>query len=267
MSCNLNKFKSYDAGQIHHDNGTGVYNVSLINPGATCPDGAFNGKKVEVVVKESAAPSLTYNVADNKPVITVPSKGYIIEYGSSFGFFDFVWLLIVVGIVAFIGRKIYVNYLNVRKKIEESQAACIGQENTLAAGCSGRYSGYPHGSVKSAPAGWNNSTQNAPAGGTTIINNGSNSSGLLTGVLLGEMLGGHNSGGDVVNNTTNNYSSETSDNYSSDAPNNDTFSSDSSSDDSYSSDSSSDDSYSSDSSSDDSFSSDSGSDSYSSDGD
>jgi len=252
MTCKLDKFKTYDVGQVHHNLSTGAYAVQLLNPGATCPEGVFNSKKAELVVNAGSAPSLGFNVNENRPVITVPSQAFVIDYGSSFGFLDL--LLLTAGIAGafFIGRAIY--RALTAQRTEES-LSYAGVPST-----SGSYR-TSHGSSYPTHA-YNPGT--APAGNTTtVVNSGPD---LLTTVVLANMLsnnGGHSGGG----NTTINNNGDSDDDSGSSSSNSgdDSYSSDSSSDDnSYSSDSSSDDSYSSDSSSDSSYSSDSSSDSGSS---
>ena len=250
MSCKLNKFKSYDIGQVHYDNGSGAYSVILLNPGADCPDATFVSKRAELMINANTAPTLTYNTKDEKPVITVPTKDYIMSHGSNFNFLGYGLWLIALIVLFFIGRKIY---LSSRKPNRPNL----------------------HKSLKTTPMGYHNSqgystsTGNTPYGSscnnhyispTIVNNNGASSTSFLETLVLTDMLSSNHSSGNTENvyNVTNDYNGDANNNFSSD---NDNYSSDTTADnDSYSSDSSSDDSYSSDSSSDDSYSSDSSSD-------
>lgn len=257
MTCKLDKFKTYDVGQVHHNVSTGVYSVKLLNPPAACPDGTFNSKKADLVVNAGSSPSLGYNVDTNRPIITVPAKAYAIDYGSSFGFGDFLLVVGGAAIAFFVARAVY-RRLTAAGAEYNAEPAFSG--STYPASHTSPYRNAPAQSVaSSAPA--------APSGGTTVINNSSGPD-VLTTVLLAEALSSHNNGGNTVNNTYvdnsrsesySNSSDSSDDSFSSSSSSSDdSFSSDSdSSDDSYSSDSSSDDSYSSNSSSDSSFSSDS----------
>lgn len=255
MSCTLNKFKVYNLNNVRHDRSTGSYSVEIANPPAACPDGAFSSKNAKLVVNYGTSPNIAFDLNANRPIISVPSTGFVVEYGNGFGFMDF--LLIGAGAVALIlaARWVY------RKLTEDTTTTA--------------YSPYtPSYAGSSAGSSVGSSSGVAPVQGgqpTTIVNNVGGNSGpdLLTTMLVADALSSHNHGG---NNTTTiiehdrviehdrdtSSSDDDSDDDSSSSSSNDSYSSDSSSDDSYSSSSSSDDSYSSSSSSD-SYSSDSGS--------
>lgn len=262
MTCKLDKFKTYDVGQVHHNLSTGAYSVQVLNGGPTCPDGVFNSKKAELVVSAGTNPSLGYNVNTNKPVITVPSQAFVIDYGSSFGFLDFLLLVGGVGLAFVIGRAVYRRLTAATTEYNaEPTPAYSGGHSTYPASHATPSRGYGYSGPSSSPA----PTAAAASGGTTVIHTGPD---LLTTVLLAEALSGNNhsssgGGNTTINNTTVNnngdsYSSDDSDSSDSRSSGSSSFESDSSDDSSYSSDSSSsDDSYSSDSSSDSSFSSDS----------
>ena len=228
MSCNLDKYKTYNVGQVHYDRAAGKYTVGLLDTVPTCPGGVFASKKAKLVVNAESSPSLGFSLVENKPVITVPNEAYVINYGSSFSF-EYVCLSFL-GLMAafFVGRWVY-------RKLTEWPAATYDHPVPVYANSGGTY--YPSSS----------------GSGTTVINN-NNSPDLLTTVLVADALS-HSHGSS--NNTTtiierervveressgNSYQSD--DSSSSDS----SYSSDDSSDSSYSSDSSSDSSYSSDSS-------------------
>jgi hypothetical protein len=258
MSCKLNKFQTYDVGQVRYDRGTGSYSVQIINPGPLCPNGEFNSKKAKLIVNAGSSPSLGFSLTDNKPVITVPNEGFVINYGNGFGFGDA--LLVIGGVIIafFVGRYIY------RKLSENSADENYATTATNGYAGSSNYSSTRYIGSRAYPS-QPSTPQASPSsgGGTTVVNNNSGPD-LLTTVLLANALSSHDHGGggnsDSHNTTINNYSSDDrDDDSSSSSSSSDTFSSDSDSDSSYSSDSDSSSDYSSDSSSSSDYSSDSSS--------
>lgn len=241
MSCNLKKMTTYDIGRVVHDNSAGTYTAQLVRPPASCPDSVFVSKKAQIKVVEGSGASLFFDMAQAKPVIVVPSKGYIEEVGSSgigFGFGVF-FAVAIFGLLAV--------YLITRRS-----------STPALAGGSGR----SYGGSSPSGSGPYNSGGPSGGGGTTIVNNNSSNDGLLTGVVLGSMMSNNRSERIIEKETTiierDSSPSRDSDSYSSDSGSDDSssFSSDSSSDSSSS--------FSSDSGGS-SFSSDSGGGSFSSD--
>lgn len=240
MSCTLSKFKVYNLNHVRHDKGTGSYSVEIANPPAACPEGVFSSKNATLIVNRGLSPSISFDLTHNRPIISVPTDGFVVEYGSSFGFVDF--LLIGGGAIALIlaARWAY------RKLTENSNPTPAYSPYTPSYAGSSSGAGYAPSAGGSQP--------------TTVVNNVNSGPDLLTTMLVADALSSHNHGG---NNTTTIIERErvVERESSDDDSDDDSSSSSSSSDDSYSS-SSSDDSYSS-SSSDDSYSSDSSSsDSY-----
>lgn len=244
MGCTLDKFKTYNVGQVRFDRSNGTYTVQISDHVARCPDGIFYTKKGKLVVQAGSNPSLGFDTVTNKPVITVPSEGFIINYGDAgYGFGSFVLLVLGIGILYTVGRFIYSIFSAETKPTYAPPAANVPYNQTANAS-----SGQVTPMASQQP-------------GTTIINNGGGGgSDLLTGVLLANVLssGGHSHDTTtiiererVVEHDHSNNSSSNNDVSSSDSSSEDnSFSSDSSDSSSdYDSDSSSSSDYSSDSSS------------------
>lgn len=240
MSCTLNKFTTYGVTRVIHDKSSGSYTATLTRPPSSCPDMAFTSKKAEVKVVEGMAPQLSFDLAQNRAMIVVPTTAYVEEVGSSgFGFG-----LLFFTVVAALGL------LGVYLLFRRSTPALAGSTGT------GRSYG---GSYPQTPVGPNTNG----GGGTTVINNNSGNDGLLTGVMIGSMMSNNRSERVIERDTTiieRDSSSRSNDSSDSD----DSVSSDSN-DSSYSSDDSSSSSFSSDSGGGSDFSSDSGGGSFSSD--
>jgi hypothetical protein len=282
MTCTLNQLTSYNVGRVIHDNESGVYTAQLVNAPTSCPDTVFTSKKAQIKIVEGANPELMFDMVQKKPVIVVPRKEYIEQVGNAgFGFGFYLLVVIALGLIG-----TYLFYR--RQQSDTARAGTPPSEPTYGSGGnatagrnfsagSGSKGGYASSGRVSpitpvaAPA-----QQQAAAPTTVINNNGGGNDGLLTGLVIGNMLSNNNRSERVVEHETiierqapaSTFSSdsdssdkaESSSDYSSDSDSSSSFSSDNDSSSSYSSDSDSGSSYSSDSGSSDSggsFSSDS----------
>lgn len=265
MSCKLNALTSYNVGRVIKNNETGVVTAQLVNAPASCPDQAFSSKKAEIKVVSGANPELYFSQAKQKAIVVVPRAEYVEQIGSSgpgFGTFLIVSALLIAVVGIFFALR--------RRQIDDGTLSGINGDPAPTP----RYpsGGYP-GTRRVSPISSSRIQQSVPqpvqAPAPTIINNSSND-GLLTGVLLGNMMSNNNHSHTerVVERETiierQAPSREETPSFSSDDDSrSNSFSSDSDSGSSFSSDSDSGSSFSSDSGS--SFSSDSGGGSFSSD--
>lgn len=264
MSCNLSKYQTYNVGRVVHDNNTGAYTAQLVNPPTSCPDQVFSSKKAALKVVEGINPQLSYDVLANKATIMVPREEYVEQIGSS-GHSGLALLLALAG-AAVIGYLVYRN--------RQSETPAMASTDTVGPGPSPYASGgFSRSGVSSSPGPSSSNTrrlglhrsaevplsqQPNSASNVTIVNNGSNNDGLLTGVMLGSMLNSHpervieretvvecqssrSSRDDSDDNSSSSYSSDSdsdsSSSFSSDNDSSSSFGSDSGSDSSFSSDS------------------------------
>lgn len=270
MSCTLGKFETYGASKVGFDVANQSYRVELAKPIATCPEGIFFSKKAQLVVTPGAQATLAYNNKLNRPVITVPSKEFVFNFNEpeTLGFGSlFFGALLVFGVLA-IAYRLFKFFSSWNTATEPEPVRSKIYDETYDFQEHASRSGLARARLRAN----NPQAYNTPP--TAAHNTNDN---LLTGVLLGHMLSGHNdvhtthtSVGTIVESTepvqtwAQRSDSEEASFSSDDSGSGSSYSSDSSSSDSYSSDSSSSssDSYSSDSSSSydsgSSFSSDSG---------
>lgn len=264
MSCNLNKLTTYNVGRVIHDNVNGSYTAQLVRPPESCPDNVFVSKKAKIKVVEGANPELIFDVAQARPVIIVPRSEYVEEIGtSSFGFgsilfFTFLAALALLGVYLVFRRSPSLATGRSSTGYNPSQTGYRNREDAMTANRAAQQSAQ-------VPL----SQQPNAASNVTVVNNGND--GLLTGMMLGNMMSNNRGDRIIENNTTiierESHDSNDDHSYSKDGGSGSTYSSDddSSSSSSFSSDDDSSSSFSSDSSSDSSFSSDSGGGSFGSD--
>lgn len=259
MKCSLSKFETYRVGQVGHDMTSGAYRVEILNAPASCPDHILMSKAAKLEVKAGIAPSLTFSNTENRPIISVPVKDYVLQYNNPQGLGLGFWLFFG---VAFIFAAVYA----LRKFF-------LNEEEILR-GILSHPLGYSTGTRMAVSQDLPrlgesmNNTHPTHLPSTTFVNNQPSNSGFVTGMLLGELMSQHHHDAPapvptyaVLPSEPESSSSDDGDSsYSSDESDSGSYSSDTDSSDSYSSDSSSSDSYSSDSSYDSgsSFGSDSG---------
>lgn len=77
MGCKLDKFTTYNVGQVVRDRDK--ITVQILNPPADCPDKAFSTHKGKIVIQSGISPVLTYSNIENKPIVLVPSAEVIQE--------------------------------------------------------------------------------------------------------------------------------------------------------------------------------------------
>lgn len=258
MDCTLNRFQEYTLNKVTKDGGTGEFAVFLTNPPETCKEGIFNSKKAQLIIdKTKTASILSYDSVHGRPVISMPSQESIVIINKSENHFMF-WALVSIGVIAgaiWLIRKF--------KKEEENEnsfnTAPSSSIQEYKSTYTPTYRASSISTMQEYASSYNSTTRSNPVS-TTVINNNSGIDGLVTGMLIGNILiDNHHS-------HNNDPSSDSFDPSRSSSDNGNSFSSDNNS--SYSSDSGS--SFSNDSGSsmssdnDSSFSSDSGS-SFSSD--
>ena len=224
--CNLKKNGAYSLSKVVYDQDHGTYSVYLSKPPASCPDGYLTSRKAKVDVQSGVSPLLTYDEVAQRPVITVGSADAIQTIASSGSGFSFAFFLVASVVLVVLGSA----FLLFRSAFNTTVEA------TVSGGTSGymRRRRYSRGYVP------------APQAPTTVIQQGSNNDGMLTGLIIGEALAdrGHDHTTVIhdreVIRETSAPSRDNSDNFSSDddsSGSSDPYSNDSSSSDSYSSDS------------------------------
>lgn len=214
-NCNLSTHEEYPLNSVQHDVGTNKYIVKLSSPPSGCSSGIFTSKSATVTVDPNISVSkLTYT---NHPVILVPNKSMVLEMNSTppgNGLLFQICILLVLGAAVYFA---YNWYKNNKSKILSTPSGNPPSGNKAS------YSDAPVANVAPLTSiaeqaqpkytrnqlGGNLSTRNpapdasvgvAPGGTVSyppqVIVQHDNSSGLLTGMMIGSMMnsgGGHNS--------------------------------------------------------------------------
>lgn len=202
MPCNLDKFTTYSLGSVVHDSADDSILVKIVNAPASCPDQSFTTHKGKIAVQKGVGPILTYDRAHNMPMIIVPRKEMIeeVEHPTSWG--SILVMAFVAAILCYVGWQI-ICYLTGEVGSEDDDGGGSGKKAPMEDKAREAYakqtgttsnSGYAASNVK-PPVSDRASTPRAPQptppapSQTTVINNGGGNNGLVTGLILGEMLG------------------------------------------------------------------------------
>lgn len=97
MSCILSKFEVYPIRSVGFDRATNTHRVEISSPPDSCPGGVFVAKRASLTVNAGEVPSISYDVDEGHPVITVPTSEYVTPFNDypSFGFDDFFFLSVI----------------------------------------------------------------------------------------------------------------------------------------------------------------------------
>lgn len=178
MGCTLDKYMSYDVKEVFKDNGRTL--VRLSNPPASCPDGVLSNSRTQVVQNSKVDHiTLAFSGQSNAPVVLMPrnttmvvrTDPLMVPTENGIGFWGWTFILLGVAFLAWL----FIKLITPRHPHSEDGSTYIPRSNGPRGGGSPgtTHAGYP-----------------AP---TQVVHT-HNNDGLVTGMVLGNMLadrGGH----------------------------------------------------------------------------